>query len=147
MDEPVGLVRSGETLGPLELVVTRERVHAYASASGDYNPIHLDPEFAATTPFGGPIAHGMLLLSYFSRLLSDRFGRAWVETGQLEARFRAPALVGASISVHGIVRSVTTGQDGEQLECVLRCEAAGQLLVTATARLILGRSEGACAKS
>ena len=131
-------MRVGDPLGPLEVLVTAERVRAYADASGDHNPIHLDEHFAATTPFGGTIAHGMLLLAYLSRVLSARFGPAWAQTGALDARFRAPARVGSRIVVQGTVESVEAGTQGRQVECALRClDEAGQALVTATARLRL----------
>jgi len=128
----------GEVLGPLHIVVGVDRVQLYADASGDHNPIHVDPEFAARTDFGRPIVHGMLLLAYLSRLLSGRFGSAWPCTGTLDARFRAPAMVGATIVVHGLIEAVEPDQDGPRIACGLRCEdAEGQALVTATARLIL----------
>ena len=44
------------------------------SASGDHNPIHTDPAFAATTPFERPIAHGMLLLAYVMEMLTTTYG-------------------------------------------------------------------------
>lgn len=140
MDEPVAIPEAGETLGPLDMLVTPGRVRAYADAANDHNPIHLDPAFAATTHFGGPIAHGMLLLAYIARVLGERFGRAWVENGVLEARFRGPALVGSSVRVQGSVRAVTETPDGIQIECALQCvDPKGQMLVQATARVSLNR--------
>jgi 3-hydroxybutyryl-CoA dehydratase len=127
---------AGEALGPLEIPVTAERVRAYAEASGDHNPIHLDAAFAAGTHFGGTIAHGMLLLAYLSRLMSGRFGRAWVENGSLDARFRGPAMVGAMVRVLGSVQSVVEGSGDLQVQCTLRCEdESGQILVQATAKV------------
>ncbi|HVA91673.1 MAG TPA: MaoC family dehydratase [Chloroflexota bacterium] len=138
MDEHVTIPAVGEALGPLDIPVTAERVRAYADAANDHNPIHLDEGFAATTHFGGTIAHGMLLLAYLSRLLSERFGCAWVENGALDARFRGPAMVGASVRVQGAVRSVTATPDGLQVECALQCaDPGGQTLVQATARVCL----------
>ena len=43
-----------------EVTYTQEGVIAFAEITGDKNPIHLDPEFAAKTPFGRPIVHGFL---------------------------------------------------------------------------------------
>jgi 3-hydroxybutyryl-CoA dehydratase len=126
----------GETLGPLEILITAERVRAYAAASGDHNPIHLDPAFAAGTRYGGTIAHGMLLLAYLSRLMSARFGRAWLENGQLDARFRGPAMVGDPIRVVGEVQAVDESAEGRHVRCALRCEdRSGQILVQAAARV------------
>jgi 3-hydroxybutyryl-CoA dehydratase len=131
----------GDSLGPLTVLVSAEVVRRYAEASGDHNPIHLDPAFAAATPFGGTIAHGMLLLAYLSRLLSARFARAWIETGSLEARFRAPALVGATIVADGSVGRVTPCAEGHVVHCSLTVsDTAGQALVTASARVLLARA-------
>ena len=63
-------------------VVTKEKVAAFAEISGDHNPIHLDEAYAATTPFGGCIAHGerkprqgRVFLGHSSPLIVRR--RAW----------------------------------------------------------------------
>lgn len=134
---PMSPPQPGEILGPLEVEVTAERVLAYAEASGDHNPIHVDPAFAAATSFGGPIAHGMLLLAYIARLLTGRFGMAWVRSGNLDARFRNPAMVGSRLVVRGEVQKVEQGAEGQIVTCAMRCDdAAGQALVTATASLI-----------
>lgn len=126
----------GEPLGPLEVEVTAERVRAYAAASGDHNPIHLDEAFAATTSFGGTIAHGLLLTAYVARLLTARFGLAWIESGDLDARFRNPTPVGSRVLVRGEVQRVEDGPSGARVTCACRCEDAhGQVLVTVTATL------------
>jgi len=54
---------------PVVRVVTQQRIDAYADASGDHNPIHVDPEFARATPFGGTIAHGMLVLALIGEMM------------------------------------------------------------------------------
>ena len=45
-------------------------IRAFADVSGDHNPVHLDEAFAATTPFGGRIAHGMLSGAWISALIA-----------------------------------------------------------------------------
>ncbi len=54
-----------------EVTYTQEGVIAFAEITGDKNPIHLDPEFAAKTPFGRPIVHGFLSASVFSEGLRN----------------------------------------------------------------------------
>jgi acyl dehydratase len=56
--------------------VTEADVMAFAQLSGDYNPLHTDEAFAATTPFKGRVAHGALVLSIATGLISG--------TGQLD---------------------------------------------------------------
>lgn len=50
------------------LEITQERINQFADATNDHQFIHVDPEKAAETPFGGPIAHGFLSLSLLSYL-------------------------------------------------------------------------------
>lgn len=81
------------------IAVTPERVRAFAEASGDANPIHLDAAAARAAGFDGPIAHGVLGLSFFSAILGTRFpGAGTVYLGQ-DARFLAPVPVGADARV------------------------------------------------
>lgn len=75
---------------PVVRQLSQARVNAYADASGDHNPIHIDPAFAVATPFGGTIAHGMLVLALIGEMMHAAFGAAWVESGKLKVRFKAP---------------------------------------------------------
>lgn len=75
----------------------------YAGASGDFNPLHWDADFAAeVSPTGGVIAHGMLNMGLVSAALT-----AWAggpeRVKRLSAQFRAPAPVGSEVSVGGEV--------------------------------------------
>ena len=63
-------LKTGTKLSELKRVVRQDRINAYAEASGDHNPIHIDPEFAAKTPLGGTVAHGMLILAYLSEFMT-----------------------------------------------------------------------------
>ncbi|NIJ10425.1 acyl dehydratase [Saccharomonospora amisosensis] len=79
------------------LVVTQEHLDGFAEISGDDNPIHVDAEYAATTPFRLPVAHGMFLFS----LVRARVRRHWPDARLVEQRlmFPAPTPVGARIRV------------------------------------------------
>ena len=59
---------------PVVKEITQEMINEYADAIGDHNPIHVDPEFAKTTPFSGTIAHGMLVAASISELMAREFG-------------------------------------------------------------------------
>jgi 3-hydroxybutyryl-CoA dehydratase len=78
--------------------LTQEQVQRYADATGDHNPIHVDAAFARATPFGGTIAHGMLVLAAISEMMAAAFGEAWLASGRLRVRFRAPARPGDTIT-------------------------------------------------
>ena len=90
--------------------VTQAQIARYADATGDHNPLHLDPEFAATTPFGRPVAHGMLVLAFASELLTHSFGRAWLCGGKLRARFRSPVYPGDVVTASGTLTSQDAGR-------------------------------------
>ncbi len=106
----------------LTRTVTQERIAAYAEASGDHNPIHLDAEFAAATQFGGTIAHGMILFGYMSDALSQVYGVAWATSGRMRGRFRAPARPGDVIEVSMEERTRHPRDDGTiDVHCIVEC--------------------------
>lgn len=62
----------GKELGHSEwLKIDQQRINLFAEATGDFQFIHVDPEKAAKTPFGGMIAHGLLTLSLIPKLIED----------------------------------------------------------------------------
>lgn len=79
--------------------VTQAGIDAYAEVAGDFNPIHVDPAYAAGTPFGGTIAHGFYIFGFGSVLLRQLFGKRWVEGGAIEVKFRRAARPGDTITV------------------------------------------------
>jgi acyl dehydratase len=116
--------------------VTQENINLYAQASRDFNPIHIDEEFARKTPLGGTIAHGMLILAYLSQMMTSAFGRNWLTTGKLNVRFRGPARPGDTITVSGKVRQ-TEEKDGENLiTCDVLCQnQKGESIITGETRV------------
>jgi acyl dehydratase len=54
--------------------IVQEDINVYAQVSADFNPIHVDPEFARTTPYGTTIAHGCIVGAIVSRHLVERMG-------------------------------------------------------------------------
>jgi acyl dehydratase len=98
----------GQPLGTTDwLEITQERVNQFADATGDHQYIHVDPERAAKTFFGGTVAHGYLTLSLIPYLGSTRKGvkvqlggRMGVNYGLNKVRFTAPVRVGKRIRMH-----------------------------------------------
>jgi 3-hydroxybutyryl-CoA dehydratase len=112
---------AGINLPELRRTVTQEHINLYAEASGDFNPIHIDPEFARQTPLGGTIAHGMLTLAYVSEFMTNSFGQAWLTGGSLSARFKAPARPGDTITVSGQVIDVQREDGILSVACDVLC--------------------------
>ena len=103
MDSPKTI---GEELKGLRRTVTQDRVTAYAHASGDHNPIHLDEQFASTTRFGQRIAHGMLSLAFVWEMMSLNFPANWHDGGTVKTRFTSPVVPGEEVTVQGSVKRV-----------------------------------------
>lgn len=112
---------AGTNLPKLKRLVTQEHINLYAKASGDFNPIHIDREFARQTPLGGTIAHGMLILAYVSEFMTNSFGQAWLTGGSLSARFKAPARPGDTITVSGQVIDVQREDEILSVNCDVLC--------------------------
>jgi len=122
----------GSELPPVVKEITQKTIARYADASGDHNPLHVDPDFAATTQFEGPIAHGMLVLAYLSEMLTGAFGDRWLESGHLKIRFRAPARPGDTITATGTVTAV----DGGFVSCDIECKnQTGETLISGQAQV------------
>ena len=81
-----------------EFTLSADKVQAFADLVGDHNPVHLDPEFAAATPFKQPICHGMLVAGLFSGCLVERFGAGTIYLEQ-QILFQRPVPVGATVRV------------------------------------------------
>ncbi len=81
----------------LERVLDEAAVRTFAALTGDVNPVHLDADYAAATPFGRPIVHGMLTASLISAVLGTRLpGKGAIYVSQT-VQFRAPVFVGDAV--------------------------------------------------
>lgn len=78
--------------------ITPEMVAAFADVTGDHNPLHTDPAYAEPR-FGGVIAHGVLLVGFFSALLATQLPGPGAVARALNVRFRAPARPGDEIRI------------------------------------------------
>jgi acyl dehydratase len=78
------------TLAERSKRIDREAIGLYAAITDDYNPIHIDPEFAARTAMGGIIAHGMLSLNLIWQSLEASFGPGGAAGALLDIRFTRP---------------------------------------------------------
>ncbi len=111
----------GRQLAPSPwLEITQGRVNQFADATNDHQFIHVDPEKAAQTPFGGPIAHGFLslsLLSYLnaqSAILPENLAMG-INYGSDKIRYLAPVRVGSRIRSHQKVLEVSEKTPGQWL--------------------------------
>lgn len=100
MNEPVKLrdLHPGRA-AEFTKTVTEQDVYAFAGITGDFNPVHVDEEYARTTRFKGRVAHGMLAAGMISTVLGTILpGRGTIYLGQ-ELRFTAPVRFGDTLTV------------------------------------------------
>ena len=109
--------KTGDKLRGFSRVVTQDRVNAYAHASGDHNPIHLDEEFASTTRFGQRIAHGMLSLAFVWEMVSINYPSTWHQGATVKTRFTSPVVPGEMVAVGGSIKRIRSIDGREIAEC------------------------------
>ena len=117
--------------------VTDEVIRKFAEVSGDFNPIHLDEEFAKSTRFGRRIAHGMLSGAFISAVLGNEFRERKIVYLSQTMKFVAPVFIGDTVTATGTItnirkdkvivtlETVCTNQNGETL---VKGEAAVMIL-------------------
>ncbi len=94
-------VEVGQEWQSLGRTITEADIVNFAGLSGDFNPIHLDHEFARSTPFHRPIAHGLLVLSIASGLaLYIPPMRTLAFVGLRDWQFKGPVFIGDTLRVH-----------------------------------------------
>ncbi|HBV87576.1 MAG TPA: acyl dehydratase [Desulfosporosinus sp.] len=87
-----------------EWVPTQLQVRQYAEASGDFNPIHLDENYAQQAGLGGVIAHGMLTMAQVAAMLTDWIGHEGT-ISELAVRFENVVRPGDTIKFYGYVKA------------------------------------------
>jgi acyl dehydratase len=114
--------------------ITQERVNQFADVTGDHQYIHVDPERAKNTFFGGTIAHGYLTLSLLPLLGKDRDGikvdlggKMAVNYGVDRVRFPAPVPVGKRVRMRSKLLDVQEiGENAVQMKYQQTVEVEGQ---------------------
>lgn len=102
----------------LEKTIASSDVVGFAQLTGDRNPIHLSEHFAAKTPFGTRVAHGLYTASLISAVLGTRLpGPGAVYISQT-LNFRAPVRIGDTVTVTVKVAELIAGKSRARLTCV-----------------------------
>jgi acyl dehydratase len=131
-------VAVGDEMTPLDRTVTQDQVNAYADASGDHNPIHLDVDFARSVGLPGTIAHGLLEMGILTEAVA-RWAGGFDRVVSVSCRFSKPLLPGATITCSGRVTDVDDATGIACLELSALSSSGDRLLTNgrATVRLPL----------
>ncbi len=115
-----------------EVVLTDEMASLFIELSGDNNLLHTDESFARQKGFAGRVAQGMMLVSFFSRLVGKNFlGNNNLYVSQ-SAKFRQPVVVGEKIIVSGVVKGKVESIKTLTIETIIR-HNQGEVAVTGEA--------------
>lgn len=96
-----------QRLSPLvKPALTKELLALYARASGDPNPIHLDPDFAREAGFPSVIAHGMISMAFLADGLCANFSENSYRVEKLSTRFKKVTFPGDVLTVEGEVKKI-----------------------------------------
>ncbi|MDZ4701434.1 MAG: MaoC family dehydratase [Rhodothermales bacterium] len=114
--------------------ISQADVQAFADVSGDDNPLHIDPAFAATTTFGKPIVHGVFLLGIVSKVLGRDFPGAGSVAVALSAKFLRPVVVDSEITVE--VKIAEKVENRKHIRAKLYVYSGGKMCVGGEATLI-----------
>lgn len=117
-------------------LVTDELVRAFAEVSGDYNPLHLDEEFAKTTRFGRRIAHGMLSGAFISAVLGYELVERKIIYLSQTMKFTAPVYIGDTVTTTSNVKEIREEKNILTMETVCSNQD-GETVVTGEAVLMV----------
>lgn len=128
-------IKQGDTY-ELATRFTQEQVNTFAACSLDNNPIHINPEYAAKTPFGKPIVHGFFAGAVFSRV----FGTMWPGEGTIymsqQMSFRAPVFVENDYVAKFEVLEADAVKHRGLIKTTLVEKATGKEVITGEAKLM-----------
>ena len=109
--------KPGDTAS-LSKTISDDDIRAFANATGDHNPLHLDEEFAKQTRFGKRIAHGMLSASLISAVIANELpGQGSIYLGQT-LQFVAPVFPGDTVTARVTVTGIREDKPIVKLETV-----------------------------
>ena len=134
----VSSVSIGDAVSPLSRQVSQEQINAYADASGDHNPIHVDADFARSVGLPGTIAHGLLELGILAEAISVWAGGS-ANLRSLSCRFSKPLQPGDTIICTGTVVAVDEHEGVATLEVRASSDRGDRVLTNGRATVRLSR--------
>ena len=115
-------------------MITADDIQRFAEVSGDFNPLHMSDEYAATTMFEKRIAHGALTASYISGILGNNLpGPGAVFVG-LNMRFRRPVYIGDTVTARAEIAEKI--DRGNRVVLKIECIVDGKRVITGEAEVV-----------
>tara|TARA_Y200000002_G_C22567815_1_gene615311 strand:- start:403 stop:831 length:429 start_codon:yes stop_codon:yes gene_type:complete len=118
-----------------EKTVTIEDIKRFAEVSGDFNPVHLDEEFAKKTIFKGRIAHGFLTASFISTIIATELPGPGSIYLKQSLKFLAPVYINEKILVK--VRIIEINIEKSKVKLITECFKNKTLVLTGEAEILI----------
>jgi len=118
-----------------KMVVSDKKITTFAELSGDYNPVHMDADYAATTMFGKRIAHGALSASLISAILGNDLPGPGAIFTELNMRFRKPAFIDDEITARAEV--VEINEKSGRVKMKVACFVDGKAIIRGEAGVVV----------
>ena len=138
MGEGKDSIGAGEEIPLLEKSMDQAKIDEFAEFSGDFNPIHVNEDFAKQVGLGGTIAHGAISLGYFCEMLVGFFGEDWLEQGGFSVSFIMPVRPGYKLKYRGKVTGKEEDEKGKRVNLEIWCENQDGT------KLVVGKAYGPC---
>ena len=122
----------GDQMPELKVTPDKYLPHRYAGASGDFNPIHIDPEFAKAVGLPNTILHGLYMMGLVARAATEAAGGDPGSLKRLSVQFRGMGAPETEVVVTGAVRSV---EDGKATIEVVAAQGENQTIRNAEAEV------------
>ena len=127
-------LKAGDQIPELRVTPDKYLPHRYAGASGDFNPIHIDPEFAKAVGLPSTILHGLYMMGLVARANAEAVGGDPRALRRLSVQFRGMGAPETEILVTGSVKSV---EDGRAVIDTVAAQGDNQTIRNAEAELEL----------
>jgi 3-hydroxybutyryl-CoA dehydratase len=119
----------------IQNTVSEQDVIDFARVSGDYNPLHMDEEYAKTTLFGGRIAHGALTASYISAVLGNDLPGPGAVFMELNLKFVRPVRIGDTVTSTAEVAEMI--ERGYRVKLIVKGEVEGKIVMRGEATVMV----------
>ena len=117
--------------------ITETDIDAFAALTGDTNPVHLDSEYAATTPFKARIAHGMLSAGLISTVLGTQLPGPGCIYLEQQIKFKAPVFIGDTLVATVTIEDINQRRGRVSLKT--QCFVNTKLVVDGTASMMVDK--------
>ena len=125
-------LNEGDSVAELSVTPDKYLPHRYAGASGDFNPIHIDPEFAQAVGLPGNILHGLWMMAQVARANTQAAGGDPRALKRLSVQFRGMGFPERELKVTGTVKSA---DDGTVVVDTIAAQGDNQVIRNAEAEL------------